>query len=71
MAVLLLQKKTDASGKTIETREYEYDANGREIKHIRKGPDGKITDVWETKYNTDGSVKEEIHKDGKGNVIKD
>ena len=59
------------NGVKTYSKDYKYDANGNEIKRIRKGPDGKITDVWEYKYNTDGSVKETIHKDGKGNVIND
>ena len=59
------------NGVKTYSKDYKYDANGNEIKQIRKGPDGKITDVWEYKYNTDGSIKEVIHKDGKGNVKKD
>ena len=66
-----IRKTTDASGKTTELSEFEYDAKGNATKQIIKTPDGKVTDVWEWKYNETGACTETIHKDGDGKVIKD
>lgn len=57
-------------GTIDEIHDFKYDVNGNATKITYKTSDGK-TDVWEYKYDADGNIKEKIHKDGKGNVIKD
>ena len=61
----------DSSGNVDNIDYWTRRADGRAIAKKITDASGKTTEFIEYKYNTDGSIKEEIHKDGNGKVKKD